>query len=422
MRHAVAVVARAGLHDHVPAADGFQHLLVLAETAAGQDDGLGVDLHHPVGTLGVDAGDGAVVHDELACGGLIQNGAAELLYAGDHGIDKTLDAAVGPPVGRVPMPLALVVVAGILDRDALLGEPVDVLDGVGDHGVPALAVDLPVEHVHFRSDDVAIGDVGLGGPLGIQDERLPRARVLRSDAPLFLGGRADAHDALGDAAAAAGDLELFEHDDPSASEERLHGGDQTRRARTHDRDITVLNVGDPGGVVGPVVGDCRGGGQSGRCGETCESKATGCNGLPAGQFHGVFLSVDWGAPGSVRCAGLERLASWSREPLGPTPDLCRLLQTTQGRWEGRSPGEATHFVGLISNVSRTLWAESAFPHLTERIVGRRDACVLAFSQLGDLRGAVRMTSGGMLAPAPGSPSRTHPNALGTVGFSGCGRG
>jgi len=78
--------------------------------------------------------------------------------------------------------------------------------------------------------------------------------------------------------------------------------------------------------------------------------------------------------------------------------------------------------GLISNVSRTLWAESAFPHLTERIVGRRDAYVLALSQLEDLRGAVRMTSGGMLAPAPGSPSRTHPNALGTVGFSGCGRG
>ena len=77
---------------------------------------------------------------------------------------------------------------------------------------------------------------------------------------------------------------------------------------------------------------------------------------------------------------------------------------------------------MISNVSRTLWAESAFPHLTERIVGRRDVCVLAFSQLEELRGAVRMTSGGMLASAPGSPSRTHPDALGTVGLSGCGRG
>ena len=45
------------------------------------------------------------------------------------------------------------------------------------------------------------------------------------------------------------------------------------------------------------------------------------------------------------------------------------------------PQRAKQYCRLIFNVSRTLWAESAFPHLTERIVGRRDACVLAFSQL-----------------------------------------
>ncbi len=45
------------------------------------------------------------------------------------------------------------------------------------------------------------------------------------------------------------------------------------------------------------------------------------------------------------------------------------------------PQRAKQYCRLIFNVSRTLWAESTFPHLTERIVGRRDTCVLAFSQL-----------------------------------------
>ena len=46
---------------------------------------------------------------------------------------------------------------------------------------------------------------------------------------------------------------------------------------------------------------------------------------------------------------------------------------------------------LISNVSRTLWAEPAFPYLAERIVSRRDAYILAFSWLKDLWSAVRMS-------------------------------